>query len=202
MCVSGLHNGGAGGRATAGQQTTACRAAFLLCLLSGCLVLGCAVTKPQVASCQQQCADANKGVTPSATAAASPVDTSVCAAAFTEPAPSSPTPETVPPPPADRRAFSHQLLQIPGDLPGSEAPPIRLPAFNPSQPQPDRLAEIERLFRALPESPATMQPVEGACTFDVGRVAGQGVAGEPLGTSGDGRRASGPRSRDSSRRVS
>ena len=180
MYVSGLHNGGAGGRATVGQQTTARRAAFLLCLLSGCLVLGCAVTKPQVASCQQQCADANKGATPSATATASPIDTSVRAAAFTQPAPSSPTPETVPPPPADRTAFSHQLLQIPGDLPGSEAPPIRLPAFNPSQPQPDRLAEIERLFRALPESPATMQPVEGAAPLTLAELQDMALQESPL----------------------
>jgi cobalt-zinc-cadmium efflux system outer membrane protein len=69
---------------------------------------------------------------------------------------------------------SHQTiqkpLQIPNDLPGSEAPPIRLPTCNPRQPQPDRLAEIERLFRALPELPAMMQPAEGGVPLSLAEL--------------------------------
>ena len=77
-------------------------------------------------------------------------------------------------------AAPHQPLQIPGDLPGSEAPPIRLPAFNPCQPQPDRLAEIERLFRALPELPATMQPVEGAAPLSLAELQDMALQQSPL----------------------
>lgn len=49
-------------------------------------------------------------------------------------------------------------MQIPRDLPGSEAPPIRLPAVDPRQPQPERIAEIERLFRACLSCPRRCDP--------------------------------------------
>jgi cobalt-zinc-cadmium efflux system outer membrane protein len=71
-------------------------------------------------------------------------------------------------------------LQIPSDLPGSEAPPIRLPAVNPRQPLPERLAEVERLFRALPESPAAMQPVEGAAPLSLAELQDMALRRSPV----------------------
>ena len=143
-------------------------AGLLLCLLSGSLIVGCATTKPHADPFLQQNANANQAVT--ATPTAAPADAGVRTAAFTQSAPSPPPLETAPQPPAEPAAAAHQLLQIPGDLPGSEAPPIRLPAVNPREPQPDRVAEIERLFRALPELPATMQPVEGAAPLSLAEL--------------------------------
>ena len=174
---------------------------ILLSLLSGSLIVGCAATKPRADPFLQQSANTNQAVAPSATATAAPIDTSVRVAAFAQAAPSTPMLEAVPHPPAEPTAALHQPLQIPRDLPGSQAPPIRLPAVNPGQPQPDRLAEIERLFRALPELPATMQPVEGAAPLSLAELQDMALRQNPAGSSGDGRRASGPRSRDPSRRI-
>ena len=101
-------------------------------------------------------------------------------AAFTQPAPSASALEAVPHPPAEPTATSHQPLQIPSDLPGSQAPPIRLPAFDPRQPQPERLADIERLFRALPELPAAMQPVEGAAPLSLAELQDMALRQSPV----------------------
>ena len=155
-------------------------AGILLSLLSGSLIVGCATTKPHVDPCLQQSVNASQAVAPSATAAAAPVDTGVHMAAFTQSAPSASALEAVPHPPAEPTAASHQPLQIPSDLPGSEAPPIRLPAFDPRQPQPERLAEIERLFRALPELPAAMQPVEGAAPLSLAELQDMALRQSPV----------------------
>ena len=140
----------------------------LLSLLSGSLIVGCAVTKPRVDPFPQQSVSTWQAVTPTATAA--PVATGVQMAAFTQPVPPTPPLEAVPRPPAERAAVAQRPLQIPGDLPGSEAPPIRLPAWNPRQPQPDRRVEIERLYRPLPELPATVQPVPGTAPLSLAQL--------------------------------
>ena len=155
-------------------------AGILLSLLSGSLIVGCATTKPHVDPFLQQSVDTSQAEAPSATAAAAPADTGVHMAAFTQSAPPAPALEAVPHPPAEPAAASHQPLQIPSDLPGSEAPPIRLPAFDPRQPQPDRLAEIERLFRALPELPAAMQPVEGAAPLSLAELQDMALRQSPV----------------------
>jgi cobalt-zinc-cadmium efflux system outer membrane protein len=145
------------------QQAMVRYAGMLLsALLSGSLMVGCAATKPQVDPFRQQSIDAGNAGIPSASATAAPADTGVHRAAFTQPAPAIPALEPIPRPSAEPTTGSQRPLQIPSDLPGSEAPPIRLPAVDPRQPQPERIAEIERLFRALPELPGAMRPAEGA----------------------------------------
>ena len=48
------------------------------------------------------------------------------------------------------KANNPQPLAIPPDLPGSEAPPIRLPPTAPGTPEAQRRASIEQLYEALP----------------------------------------------------
>ncbi len=77
-------------------------------------------------------------------------------------------------------AAPHQPLQIPTDLPGSEAPPIRLPACDPREPQPERTAEIGRLFRALPELPAAVQPAENAPLLSLAELQDMALRQSPV----------------------
>ena len=135
------------------------QATALLGLLSSTLIVGCVVARPLADSSLQPNVRTTEARSPSSAAPVAVRDTAVQQASYTQPAPSW---RAAPQPPAESAAVSQQRLQIPSDLPGSEAPPIRLPAFQPGQTQPDRMTEIERLFRPLPELPAAMQSVEGA----------------------------------------
>ena len=179
MCITALHSRSV--RTPAFRQRAMVRhAGILLSLLSGSLIVGCTTTKPHVDPFLQRSVDTSKAEAPSATVTAAPADTGVHMAAFTQSVLPAPPLEAVPHPSAEPAAAPHQPLQIPSDLPGSEAPPIRLPAFNPCQPQPDRLTEIERLFRALPELPATMQPVEGAAPLSLAELQDMALRQSPL----------------------
>ena len=170
------------GRVFAYHQQTMMRHTGILLgvLLSGSLIVGCATTKPQADPFQQQSVDASETGTSSARVTAAPADTGVHTAAFTQSVPSTPVLESVPQPSAEPAAGSHQPLQIPSDLPGSEAPTIRLPPVDPRQPQPERLAEIERLFRALPELPAAMEPVEGAGRLSLAELQSMALQQNPV----------------------
>jgi cobalt-zinc-cadmium efflux system outer membrane protein len=57
-----------------------------------------------------------------------------------------------------------RTLEIPKDIPGSEAAPLRLPPFDPNEPDEKRREHIERLFEKLPNVPERLQlahPPEG-----------------------------------------
>ncbi len=181
MLAAELHSRSVEGTPARRQRTMVRYAGILLSvLLSGSLIVGCATTKPQVDPFQQRNVDTGSASAPSARVAAAPADAGVHATAFTQPAPSTPASEPIPPPSAEPATGSHQPLQIPSDLPGSEAPPIRLPAINPRQPQPERVAEIERLFRPLPELPAAMQSAQGAAPLSLAELQNMALRQNPL----------------------
>jgi outer membrane protein, heavy metal efflux system len=53
-----------------------------------------------------------------------------------------------------------RTLEIPKDIPGSEAAPLRLPPFDPNEPDEKRRENIERLFEKLPNVPKRLRPSE------------------------------------------
>jgi outer membrane protein, heavy metal efflux system len=155
-------------------------AAILLCLLSSSPIVGLAAEKPHVDPFQQRSVDTDKAGAVSARVTAAPTGTGVPMVAFTQSVSPAPSLEAIPHPRAEPAVAPHQPLQIPRDLPGSEAPPIRLPAVNPRQLQPERLAEIERLFRPLPELPAMMQPAEGVAPLSLAELQDMAMRQSPI----------------------
>ena len=73
-------------------------------------------------------------------------------------------PPTSPPlsaqPPAVRSATPPRGLRIPPELPGASAEPLRLPPYNPNNPE-QRLSTIEKLFPRMPQLPPVIQPLLG-----------------------------------------
>ncbi|RLT12775.1 MAG: TolC family protein [Planctomycetota bacterium] len=51
-----------------------------------------------------------------------------------------------------------RTLEIPREIPGSGAAPLRLPAFDPNEPEDQRRDNIERLFEPLPAVPERLLP--------------------------------------------
>lgn len=57
-----------------------------------------------------------------------------------------------------REAEPRRSLEIPKEIPGSGAAPLRLPPFNPDEPEDKRRSTIERLFDPLPSIPERLHP--------------------------------------------
>jgi outer membrane protein, heavy metal efflux system len=77
---------------------------------------------------------------------------------------------------------SPRRLEIPGDLPGSDAPPIRLPPLRPGMTDPQRRAAIEQLYRELPQIgglPAP-EPAEGGKPLSLAELQDSAVQQSPL----------------------
>ncbi len=58
---------------------------------------------------------------------------------------------------SDAEPAMQRGLRIPAELPGANAPPLRLPPYDPASPQ-RRLSAIEQLFPNLPPLPPNMMP--------------------------------------------
>jgi cobalt-zinc-cadmium efflux system outer membrane protein len=68
------------------------------------------------------------------------------------------TPESVPPSPLAETVQPKSLakLQVPVELPGSEAQGLHVPPFDPRQPQSERRESIQKLYPGLPELPVAV----------------------------------------------
>ncbi len=77
-------------------------------------------------------------------------------------APADPIRPPTPLPPVDNMPRQSRIrgLSIPQGLPGSDAPPLRLPPYDPVNPQ-QRLSAIEQLFPNLPPLPPLLTPQPG-----------------------------------------
>ena len=54
-------------------------------------------------------------------------------------------------------------VAIPNEIPGADAPPIQVPAYNPQQPNAQRMAALEQLYHGLPPLPPRVQAQPGPC---------------------------------------
>lgn len=59
-----------------------------------------------------------------------------------------------------RDTAPRRTLEIPKDIPGSGASPLRLPPFDPNEPDEKRRENIERLFEKLPNVPERLRTAE------------------------------------------
>ncbi len=77
--------------------------------------------------------------------------------------------EPLPPPVGPESSAQRSPFSVPNDLPGADAPPLRVPRFDPDQPLPERRAQVASLFDALPTLPLevvfSQEAVAGALTL-------------------------------------
>lgn len=73
-----------------------------------------------------------------------------------------PAPQPGENPPKPQKAYRYRVA-IPNEIPGADAPPIRVPPYNPQQPDAQRMAALEQLYHGLPPLPPRLEPQPGPC---------------------------------------
>lgn len=61
-----------------------------------------------------------------------------------------------------KRGYRYRVA-IPNEIPGADAPAIRVAPYDPQQPNAERLAVLERLYHGLPPLPPRIEPQPGPC---------------------------------------
>jgi cobalt-zinc-cadmium efflux system outer membrane protein len=64
--------------------------------------------------------------------------------------------------PKPQKGYRYRVA-IPNEIPGADAPPIQVPAYNPQQPNAQRMAALEQLYHGLPPLPPRVELRPGPC---------------------------------------